>query len=93
MPPVGSPGTMRQPLGSIGTPARRWLTMVTSATTSAPARGSSSSPNAVSKQTLLPASGKSSGASGASASAWAITAGSGSTSTIDGLGRVDGLRP
>ncbi len=49
---------MRQPLGSIGTPARRWLTIATSATTSAPTSGSSSSPKAVPKQTLLSGLGK-----------------------------------
>ena len=37
-----SPGTARMPLVSIGTPARRWLTIVTSATASAPASGSAS---------------------------------------------------
>src|SRR5436305_7261247 len=81
MPPAGSPGTMRQPFGSMGTPASRWLTMVTSATASAPTSGSSSAPKAVPKHTLDPCSGKSSGASGASAAFWDTTAGNGSMST------------
>ena len=73
---------MRQPLGSIGTPARRWLTIATSATTSAPTSGSSSAPKAVPKQTLLPASGNSSVRVGRQrARPVTTTTGSGSTST------------
>ena len=52
------------PLLSIGTPARRWLTIVTSATTSAPSSGSTSSPNSVPKHTFEPCSGNRIGASG-----------------------------
>ena len=63
----------------MGTPARRWLTIVTSATTSAPASGSASPSGGkeVVKHTLEPCSGKSSGASGAIASSGLMTAGSG----------------
>ena len=77
-PPSGSPGTARMALHSIGTPASRWLTIVTSATASAPSRASTSSPNVVAKQMLEPCSGKMIGASGASAAAAVVTAGSGS---------------
>ena len=75
IPPFGSPGTATMALHSIGTPARRWLTIVTSATASAPSRASTSSPNVVAKQTLEPCSGKMIGASGASAAAAVVTTG------------------
>ena len=81
-PPSGSPGTARITLHSIGTPARRWLTIVTSATASAPSSASTSSPNVVPKQMFEPCSGNSSGALGSSAAAAVVTAGSASTSTI-----------
>ncbi len=73
-------GTARIPLVSIGTPASRWLTIVTSPMAAAPSIGSESSPsgNSVPKQMFEPCSGNSSVASGASASAAVITAGSGS---------------
>src|SRR3954463_16276801 len=47
-----SPGTAMMPFVSIGPPASRWLTIVTSATELAPASGSESSPsgNVVPKQ-------------------------------------------
>jgi hypothetical protein len=80
-PSAGSVGIMRQPLGSIGTPASRWLTIDTSATTSAPASGSSSWPKAVPKHTLVPAASNSTGAPSASASGALTIGGSGSMST------------
>src|SRR4051794_34571394 len=75
-----SAGTARMPLVSIGTPASRWLTIVTSATTSAPSHGSESSPsgNVVPKQMFDPTSSNSNGASGAIAAAAVMTEGSGS---------------
>ncbi len=78
MPPSGSPGTARRALVSIGTPASRWLTIVTSATASAPASGAASSPKLVAKHTFEPCSGKSRGASGANAAAGVVMTGSGS---------------
>ena len=76
---------------SIGTPASRWLTIVTSATASAPSRASTSSPNVVAKQTFEPCSGNRIGASGASAAAAVVTAGQRVVVDDDGLGGVDGL--
>src|SRR6266545_2635591 len=80
-PSAGSVGTIRQPFVSIGTPARRWLTMSTSATTSAPSSGSVSSPKLVAKHTLLPAAGNNIGAPSATASAESMTGGRVSIST------------
>ena len=75
-----SAGTARMPFVSIGTPARRWLTMVTSATLSAPTSGSTSpsSGKLVAKQTFEPCSSNSSGASGESASTALVTDGNAS---------------
>ena len=88
-----SSGTATTPLFSIGTPARRWLTIVTSATASAPSHGSPPSlPNSVAKHTFEPVSGNSSGASAARPSAAVMTAGSGSMSANTCLGGVVGLR-
>src|SRR6187401_3095659 len=68
--PPSSCGLATAPLVSIGTPASRWLTIVTSATASAPSHGSPPSlPNSVAKHTFDPASGKSNGASGFNPSA------------------------
>ena len=71
-------GMARQPFGSIGTPARRWLTMRPSTTVSAPSSGSSSAPMAVSNTMLLPWASNSTGASSASAASMSVTAGRGS---------------
>ena len=83
------------PLVSIGTPARRWLTIVTSATTSAPTSGSASSPSGERRcrsTTFEPCSGNSSGASGASASAAVEHRRQRVVVDDDRLGGVDRLR-
>ena len=92
MPPAGSPGTMRQPLDSIGTPARRWLTIATSATTSAPSSGSLVGTERGGEAHVAPAVGEEQRARRrASASAWETTDRQRVDLDHDRLGGVDRL--
>ena len=78
IPPVSASGAATATLGSIGAGATRWLTRCARSTTSHSSTFAGSPPQGCSAATLLPCSGKSMGASGASAASGSATTASGS---------------
>ena len=78
--PPSPSGATAIAFGSMGTGATRWFTNRPRATTSEPARTSSSHRTSNASATLLPWSGHSSGASSATAASTSVTAASGSRS-------------